>query len=158
MNYSLTEFVFYWLLPMFTAMGLLYAIVKYHEEEILTPVPVISDRDKLELVSLGNFTHNNLTYDLRHYYVDRQNNLYSRNALSWEINRKNGKDILICSDNSFSKSGTMVNTFRTVGGAKVTIPRHRLSFNKLFLNLEDLVSLNVEKVGNRHLKVTKVGI
>lgn len=162
MNYSLTEFVFLWLLPIMACLGLLYLIVKYHEENpdlVLTPVPVVADMSReLELVSLGEcYFHNGKLYNLRDYFVDRNHNLYSRNGSSWEIKPNKGKDILICSDSAFSRSGVMVNSLRTIRGDKVTIARNRLDFNKLSI-LNNTVKLRVTNTTERHLKVTKVGV
>lgn len=117
-----------------------------------------SNKNKLTLVNLGkNFYRNGVWYDLSDYYVDRKGNLYSRNAGTWEVDPKKDKDILICSNNSTDKCGNIVNSLRSSKGRKVTIKRSQISYTKLIKRGKSVVTIDVEKVGKRHLKITKVG-
>jgi len=89
------------------------------------------DGRRLKLRSLGMFKKGNKIYNLNCYYLDKHNNLYSRNSSSWEIDPKRGYDILKCSNGSRDGSGRIVNSLRTGLGTKVTIPRNYLEYGHL---------------------------
>lgn len=69
--------------------------------------------------------------DLRQYFVDKDNNLYSCNVDTWEINPTKGKDILRCSDKTLNAQGEIINTLRSTDHVKVTIRRPQLPFTSL---------------------------
>lgn len=89
---------------------------------------------------------------LNDYAVDIEGNLYSKNGGSWEINHLKGRDLLRCSDDSFTSSGMLVNSLRSTNGRKVTIPRHKLKYDKLS-TLNGVISIKVKATTDRHFKI-----
>ncbi len=114
---------------------------------------VMQEKNKMKLAPIGVYnTATGKTFDLRDYYVDYKGTLYSINYGTWEIDPKNRRDVLICSDNSVDKSGHVVNSLRDTKGNKVTIRRSNLSFKKLS-DKNGYLELRANKLGSRHLNV-----
>ena len=118
-----------------------------NEEDKLVPV-----NNTLRLKSLGNFTQNGRTHELGQYFIDTKGQLYSRNLDTWEVNHRQNKDLLICSNGSTNNSGEIINSLRSAVGTKVTIMRSNISWYKL--NTPE-IELEVENTTPRHLKVLK---
>lgn len=96
--------------------------------------------EELHVRAIGNFrSPSNRVYVLSMYYVDRDNNLYSRNRSTWELSPRRGHDILKCSNGARDGSGRITNSIYTSGGAKVTIPRNAIEFNKLHTPIEKFI-------------------
>ena len=110
---------------------------------------------ELHLVSLGSYfrpTKNDLV-DLKQYFLDSENNLYSANLDTWEVDPRKGKHILKCADTSFNNQNEMVNSLRGMNGVKVTIKRKDYKFNDLIkYNFNFKVDVKVKDT--RHLTVT----
>lgn len=84
----------------------------------------------IELKSVGKYTNTLGTWDLSDYYVDRMNNLYSRNLGTWEINRRLGQGMMRMSDDSL-RGGNIMNSLKTPSGYKISVDRRHIIFNKL---------------------------
>lgn len=107
----------------------------------------------LELAPIGYYlTSTGRLYDLSYYYVDKDENLYSRNPLTWEVNPVKSRDILKCSDSSVDKQGYIVNSMRSTKGWKVTIRRKNLKFEYL-KSKNGSIMIQPKWMSFRHLKV-----
>lgn len=126
-----------------SAILLDYVLGTIESKEVLTIVPIGS-----YITSRGN------EFDLSEYCVDKNNQLYSVNSYTWELDRKKGKDILKCSNMSTDNSGYIVNSLRDTNGNKVTIRRDDISFDLLSKKRPKL-KLIVKKTTDRHLKLVK---
>lgn len=116
------------------------------------------DREIINMVSLGLFTHGGKEHDLSSYYVDELGNLYSTNGLSWEINHKDKRDILICSDKARNRQGQIVNSLRSNKGVKVTIRRKDINYWLLKeKNPVYSIKRNINMTTKRHLTLINKG-
>jgi len=109
---------------------------------------------QLELVPIGmyNLPSTGESQNLFDYYLDKNGNLYSINPDTWEINHKERRDILICSNHATDNSGNIVNSLRSRSGRKVTIKRMNLNFNQL-KNVNGSIRLKGQKVTDRHINI-----
>lgn len=109
---------------------------------------------KLELAPVGNFTTpiKGKTVDLSQYYIDEAGQLYSGNLLTWEINKRMNRDLLICSNNCIQGTA-IINSLRGDCGTKVTLARKTLKFNELAL-VNGIIKIEGYLSTPRHIKVT----
>lgn len=131
-------------------LATILAVVAYTFRELF-----YADILKLELAPLG-FHHRPVKNDvvnLDEYMIDKKGNLYSKNSLTWEVNKRFDKDMLICSNNSTNNNGEIVNTLRDIRGRKHTVVRNDLSFSTL-KGLNGSWSIVAKKKGDRHLTVS----
>lgn len=126
---------------------------------LLTGIIITESKRKdmvLTLAPIGIYhTKAGNVFDLREYFVDKNNNLYSANLDTWEINHRKNRDILKCSDKSFNQNGDLVNSLRDSRGYKATIARKNLNFQKLSFN-NGVVSVIMEETTPRHFKVNRL--
>lgn len=109
----------------------------------------------LKLATLGPYYRplKNDFVNLKQYFIDKNNNLYSMNLDTWELDRKKGKDILKCSNDCLSRDGLeIVNSLRAMNRKKVTIRRSSFDFHTQSI-LHGTVELEVTETTPRHLKI-----
>lgn len=118
-------------------------------------VGTLKTKNVITVVPIGSYTTSRGSeFNLSEYCVDKDNQLYSVNAYTWELDRKKGKDILKCSNMSTDNSGYIVNSLRDTNGNKVTIRRDCISFD-LLSKTRPTLKLIVSKTTDRHLKLVK---
>ena len=123
---------------------------------LLTTILLKENKMKsLVLAPIGIYktAHNN--YDLRQYFIDCSNNLYSGNLDSWELNSRKYHDLLRCSNKSADASGYIVNSMRDTSGKKATVPRINLDFEKL-VKLNGSITIESEFITDRHIRIHKL--
>ncbi len=114
-------------------------------------------RQLLKVRPIGEYTTaRGTTFDLSEYCVDSNNNLYSFNPKTWELNPQKGMDTLRCSDKSLDNQGHIVNSLRDTKGNKVTIRRDYIRFNMLGWLGRPTINLVVKKTTERHLELLSV--
>ena len=108
----------------------------------------------LTLAPIGNYHRpvKNDHVNLKQYFVDQANNLYSCNLESWELNPPKGRDILKCSDKTVNSQGEIINTMRDIYGVKVTVSRPKLNFKSL-KSLNGSKTVEVLPKSDRHFTV-----
>lgn len=89
---------------------------------------------------------------LDRYMVDSNLNLYSVNPDTWEVNPKDNRDMLLCSNKAFDRSGFIVNSIYDKNGQKVTLRRKDLNFKRL-ANVNGTVTLVANYSTPRHIKI-----
>lgn len=94
----------------------------------------------LELRSVGIYNSPTKSFNLEVYYVDRCNNLYSRNPSTWELSKRKGYDILKCSNSSTNSAGYIKNSiYSKLNGNKVTLLRKNITFDTRTTPIETYV-------------------
>lgn len=108
----------------------------------------------LTLASIGDYYMplKEKLVNLGQYFIDKEGNLYSTNPLTWEVNPKDKRDILVCSDKAGDAEGNIINSLKAPNGQKVTIRRNSLNFNTLAQE-NGTITATVIKTTDRHLKV-----
>ncbi len=110
----------------------------------------------LQLAPIGQrfMPHLNKSVDLTNYLVDIKGNLYSMHPDTWEVNGKDNRDILICSNSSTDKQGVVVNSLRAMDKQKVTIRRNDLKF-KTLASENGIVTVTGKLSTPRHIKIVE---
>lgn len=112
----------------------------------LKPMPFKIIPIQLFRLSLYTLPNTGKIVDLSEYFIDIEGSVYSRNVRTYFTDY--GMLLEKLSDSSYNNSGSIVNSFRSTTGRKVTIRRQALINMMLMGHFEDVTGLEYKMIDN----------